>query len=142
MVENIYFAFDKSNVLDFYKLKMDSVVSILNLNPGYNVEVQGHTDSKGSDEYNQKLSERRANEAKAYIVSKGINEARVIAKGYGETMPLAPNEIDGQDNPEGRNKNRRVEFKIVPDKPTDAPEIKVVPGDPIQETKTGPGYGK
>lgn len=142
MVENIYFAFDKSNVLDFYKLKMDSVVSILNLNPGYNVEVQGHTDSKGSDEYNQKLSERRANEAKAYIVSKGINEARVIAKGYGETMPLAPNEIDGQDNPEGRNKNRRVEFKIVPDKPADAPEIKVVPGDPIQETKTGPGYGK
>ena len=141
-VENIYFEFDKSNVISFYGLKMDSVVSILNQNPGYNVEVQGHTDSKGSDEYNIKLSERRANEAKSYIVAKGINAERVIAKGYGESTPLAPNEKDGVDDPEGRARNRRVEFKILPDKPQEAPEIEYFPNEPVQDTKTGPGFDK
>ncbi|MFN8310359.1 MAG: OmpA family protein [Chitinophagales bacterium] len=140
-IENIYFEFDKSNVVDFYKAKMDSVVSVMMQNPGYSLEVQGHTDSKGSDDYNAKLSQRRADEAKTYIVSKGVGADRVIAKGYGETMPVAENEVGGQDNPEGRWKNRRVEFKILPDKPEDAPEIQYG-GEPIDATKTGPGFKK
>ncbi|MFN8276763.1 MAG: OmpA family protein [Chitinophagales bacterium] len=140
-IENIYFEFDKSNVVDFYKAKMDSVVSVMMQNPGYSLEVQGHTDAKGSDDYNNKLSQRRADEAKAYIVSKGVDGARVIAKGYGETMPIADNELNGEDNPEGRWKNRRVEFKILPDKPEDAPEIQYG-GEPIDQTKTGPGFKK
>jgi outer membrane protein OmpA-like peptidoglycan-associated protein/tetratricopeptide (TPR) repeat protein len=141
-VENIYFAFDKSDVIDFYKLKMDSVFAVLMQNPGYSVEVQGHTDSKGSDEYNIELSERRANEAKAYLVSKGIEEARVIAIGFGEGAPIAPNDVQGEDDPEGRARNRRVEFKLVPDKPEEAPTIEYDPSVPVDDTKTGPGYDK
>jgi outer membrane protein OmpA-like peptidoglycan-associated protein len=111
-------------------------------NPGYSVEVQGHTDSKGSDEYNIKLSERRANEAKTYLVSKGIEETRVIAIGFGEGAPIAPNDVQGDDDPEGRARNRRVEFKLLPDKPEEAPEIEYDPNVPVDETKTGPGYDK
>ncbi len=141
-IENIYFEFDKANVLDYYKLKMDSVVSVLMQNPGYSVEVQGHTDSKGSDQYNEKLSQKRAEEAKGYIVSKGITKERVIAKGYGEKVPLAGNDKEGKDDPEGRARNRRVEFKILPDKPEDAPEIEYNPNEPVEQTKTGPGWNR
>jgi outer membrane protein OmpA-like peptidoglycan-associated protein/tetratricopeptide (TPR) repeat protein len=141
-IENIYFEFDRSNVIAFYQLKLDSVHSVLTQNLGYSVEVQGHTDSKGSDEYNNRLSQNRADEAKAYLVSKGINVERVISKGYGETTPIAPNEVDGVDNPEGRARNRRVEFKIIPDKPEEAPEIQYEKSEPVPATKTGPGFTK
>jgi outer membrane protein OmpA-like peptidoglycan-associated protein len=69
-IPNVYFAFDKSNVIDFYKTQIDSVVAVLNANPAYSVEVQGHTDSKGTDEYNDKLSVRRATEVKNFLVKK------------------------------------------------------------------------
>jgi outer membrane protein OmpA-like peptidoglycan-associated protein len=141
-IENIYFEFDKSRLVDFYRTKMDSVINVLNNNPGYALEVQGHTDSKGADDYNVRLSQRRAEEAKAYILSKGIAKVRVISKGMGETTPLAANEKDGADDPEGRARNRRVEFKLIPDKPESAPEIEYAPGEPINETKTGPGFNK
>jgi outer membrane protein OmpA-like peptidoglycan-associated protein len=141
-IEDIYFAFDKSNVIDFYKEKMDSVISVLMQNPGFSVEVEGHTDSKGSDEYNMKLSQRRADEAASYLVSKGVTKERVITKALGESQPLAPNEKDGKDDPEGRQRNRRVMFKIIPDKPENAPEIEYQTPDPVDATKTGPGYDK
>lgn len=141
-IEDIYFAFDKSNVIDFYKEKMDSVVSVLMQNPGFSVEVEGHTDSKGSDEYNMKLSQRRADEAAAYLESKGVTKERVITKAMGKSMPLVPNEKDGQDDPEGRSRNRRVMFKLIPDKPENAPEIDYQTTDPVDATKTGPGFKK
>jgi len=141
-IENIYFEFDKSNVIDFYKEKMDSVVSVLMQNPGYSVEVQGHTDSKGSDEYNVKLSQRRADEAKEYIVSKGVAKERIMTKALGKSMPILPNEKDGQDDPEARAQNRRVEFKIITDKPENAPDIDYEAGQPIDDTKTGPGFNR
>lgn len=144
-IPNVYFAFDKSNVIQFYQTQIDSVVLVLNANPGYSVEVQGHTDSKGSDEYNEKLSLRRATEVKNFLVKKkGIAENRITVKTFGEKMPAVPNELpNGEDDPEGRARNRRVEFKIIPDKPDDAPEFEPY-GDPVKETKTGPGftYGK
>jgi outer membrane protein OmpA-like peptidoglycan-associated protein/tetratricopeptide (TPR) repeat protein len=140
-VENIYFAFDKSNVIDFYKDKMDSVISVLMQNPGWKVEVQGHTDSKGSEKYNQVLSQKRADQAAGYMVSKGIKKNRITTKGMGKSMPLVPNEKDGQDDPEGRARNRRVEFRLIPDKP-DAPEIEYDPSLPVEATHTGPGYEK
>ena len=141
-IEDIYFAFDKSNVIDFYKEKMDSVISVLMQNPGFSVEVEGHTDSKGSDEYNMKLSQKRADEAAAYLKSKGVAKERVITKALGESQPLAPNEKDGKDDPEGRQRNRRVMFKIIPDKPENAPEIEYQTPDPVDATKTGPGFDK
>jgi outer membrane protein OmpA-like peptidoglycan-associated protein/tetratricopeptide (TPR) repeat protein len=139
-IENIYFAFDKASVLDFYKEKMDSVISVMMQNPGYSVEVQGHTDSKGSDQYNEKLSQKRADEAAQYLESKGVAKERIVTKAMGKSMPIAPNELDGKDDPEGRAQNRRVEFKLIPDKPENAPDVDYEAGKPIKATLTGPGY--
>ncbi len=140
-IPKVYFAFDKSNVIDFYKEQIDSVVKVLTDHPGYSVEIQGHTDSKGSDEYNEKLSERRANEVKTFLIKKkGIADNRVIAKWFGEKVPAVPNELpNGEDDPEGRAQNRRVEFKIIVDKPEDAPEFESV-GEVVKAVKTGPGF--
>ncbi len=140
-IPNVYFAFDKSNVIDFYKGQIDSVVKVLTDHPGYSVEVQGHTDSKGTDEYNDKLSLRRANEVKTFLVKKkGIAENRIVVKTFGEKMQAVPNELpNGEDDPEGRARNRRVEFKIITDKPDDAPEFESY-GEVVKEVKTGPGF--
>lgn len=144
-IPNVYFAFDKSNVIDFYKGQIDSVVTVLNAHPGYSLEIQGHTDSKGTDEYNEKLSLRRATEVKTFLIKKkGIAESRIVVKTFGEKMPAVPNELPtGEDDPEGRARNRRVEFKLIPDKPEDAPEIENY-GEVVKQVKTGPGftYGK
>ena len=72
------------------------------------IEIRGHTDSKGSDSYNLRLSENRAKAVFEYLISKGISEKRLQYKGYGKTMP-----IDTNDTEEGRANNRRVEFKIT-----------------------------
>jgi outer membrane protein OmpA-like peptidoglycan-associated protein len=74
----------------------------------WSLEIQGHTDNKGGDDYNQKLSESRANAVKKYLVDKGVKAERIIAKGFGLSKPIATN-----DTVEGRAKNRRVEFKIL-----------------------------
>lgn len=144
-IPNVYFAFDKSNVIDFYKGQIDSVVTVLNAHPGYSVEIQGHTDSKGTDEYNEALSLRRANEVKTFMIKKkGIAENRIVVKTFGEKQPAVPNELpNGEDDPEGRARNRRVEFKLIPDKPEDAPEVESY-GEVVKQVKTGPGftYGK
>lgn len=116
VVENVYFAFDMKDIREMYQDEMDTVIALMLKYQDLLVRVEGHTDSKGSDSYNMVLSERRAKEAQSYIVSKGISEERVIAKGFGETTPIAPNaNPDGSDNPEGRAKNRRVEFKLLND---------------------------
>jgi len=144
-IPNVYFAFDKSNIISFYKGQIDSVVMLLNQYPSYTLEVQGYTDSKGSDEYNQKLSERRADEVKDFLIKKKhIAANRVVAKWFGKTNPAVPNELpNGEDDPEGRARNRRVEFKVITDKPEDAPEIEHT-GEVVKQVKTGPGftYGK
>ncbi|HEX6847061.1 MAG TPA: OmpA family protein, partial [Chitinophagaceae bacterium] len=78
------------------------------------IEMSAHTDSHGSDDYNFKLSDNRARSVMEYILSKGIASTRITSQGYGERMPVAPNSnADGSDNPEGRQLNRRVEFKIL-----------------------------
>ena len=140
-IPNVYFAFDKSNVIDFYKGEIDSVVMVLNAHPGYSVEIQGHTDSKGTDEYNEKLSIRRANEVKTFMIKKkAIAESRIVVKTFGEKVPATPNELpNGEDDPEGRARNRRVEFKLIPDKVDDAPDFESY-GEVVKEVKTGPGF--
>lgn len=139
-IENVYFQFDKSNVIAFYGTKIDSVYALLTQNPGWIVEVQGHTDSKGTDEYNEKLSQRRAQEVAKFLVKKGLAKERVTAKWFGKKQPAVPNELpDGSDDPEGRAKNRRVEFKIIVDNVQDAPEFEVG-GEVVKEVKTGPGF--
>ncbi len=114
-IPNIQYEFDKSNILEGSKIAIDTtVLGLMEANPEVIVEIQSHTDSKGSDKYNEKLSQQRAESVVNYLISKGISAERLKAKGYGESKPIAPNEnSDGSDNPEGRAQNRRTDFKII-----------------------------
>ena len=103
-----FFDFDKAVLKPEGKAKLDDLVGKIQ---GINLEViiaVGHTDSVGSDAYNQKLSVRRAESVKAYLVSKGIEKNRVYTEGKGEKQPVADNKTK-----EGRAKNRRVEIEVV-----------------------------
>jgi len=93
---------------------MGTIFEVLVENPSFKIEIGSHTDSRGADDYNQRLSQERAESVVSYLILNGIKEDRLVAKGYGETLPVAPNENeDGSDNPEGRQLNRRTEFKIL-----------------------------
>jgi OOP family OmpA-OmpF porin len=108
-----FFDFDKSTLKPEGRAKLDDLVSKLG---AINLEViiaVGHTDSIGSVAYNQKLSVRRAESVKAYLVSKGVEANRIYTEGKGKSQPVAPNTVNGRDNPAGRAKNRRVEIEVV-----------------------------
>jgi OmpA-OmpF porin, OOP family len=78
------------------------------------IEIRAHTDNMGDEKYNMLLSDARAQKVVAYLISKGIDKSRLQSKGYGATMPVAPNKHeDGADDPEGRQRNRRTEFKVI-----------------------------
>ena len=112
---NGYYDFDKYRLSDSARQVVDSMVlPLFDLFPNGIVEIGSHTDNKGSDEYNIDLSQKRSESVVSYLVSKGISPDRLVAKGYGMRIPIAPNtNSDGTDNPEGRQLNRRTEFKIV-----------------------------
>jgi outer membrane protein OmpA-like peptidoglycan-associated protein len=112
---NIYYEFDKYRLSDTAKQTIDSMVMpLFDIFPNGIVEIGSHTDSKGTDEYNIDLSQKRSESVVNYLISKRISPDRLVAKGYGMRNPVAPNtNKDGSDNPEGRQLNRRTEFKIV-----------------------------
>ena len=87
---------------------LNDLVDALKSKPSLNIEIAGHTDNVGNHEANQKLSADRANVVRDYLIKHGIEPNRVIAKGYGETQPVADN-----DSPEGRQQNRRTEVRII-----------------------------
>jgi outer membrane protein OmpA-like peptidoglycan-associated protein len=111
---DILFDFDKWDIRKEAEPTLKNVAEVINRYGGSEVTVEGFTDSKGSDSYNLKLSEKRADSVKTWLIeSGGVGEARIIAKGLGEADPVAPNtNPDGSDNPEGRQKNRRVEITV------------------------------
>lgn len=114
ILKDIYYDFDKATLRPQSFIVLDTIVSIMEDNPNIIIEMSAHTDSKGKDDYNMKLSQRRAQSCVDYLVSKGIPMTRMIAKGYGKTRPIAPNTLpNGKDNPEGRQLNRRTEFKVL-----------------------------
>lgn len=114
VLENVYYAYNKAELLDGSEASLNKLVAMLKENPNMVIEISGHTDNKGSDDYNLKLSLARAQSCVSYIVGKGISAARVMAKGYGAQKPVAPNtNPDGSDNPDGRQQNRRTEFTIL-----------------------------
>jgi outer membrane protein OmpA-like peptidoglycan-associated protein len=87
--------------------RLAKVSGIVLAHPGLHLEVEGHTDAVGSDEYNQQLSERRADAVRSYLVQQGIPDSSIVARGLGKTSPVATN-----DTPEGRQQNRRVELVL------------------------------
>jgi len=105
----ITFDTDSWAVRPEFRRTLDQVSGVLSDYRSTYVDVYGHTDSTGSDAHNQVLSERRANSVADYLVSRGVEHARLGTRGFGATQPIAPN-----DTPEGRAANRRVEIKIVP----------------------------
>ncbi len=108
ILKNIFFDFDKSTLRPESQTELDRLVKLLNENPTIKIELSGHTDSKGSDEYNLKLSQNRAQAVVDYLTQHGIDKGRLTAMGYGETKPIATNDTD-----EGRQLNRRTEFEIL-----------------------------
>lgn len=114
VINNVYYDFDKATLKKESSASLDKLVSLLNAHPDITIELSAHTDNKGNDEYNQRLSEARARSCVEYLISKGIDKGRLQAKGYGSSQPIAPNvNEDGSDNAAGRQMNRRTEFKVL-----------------------------
>ena len=113
-LKGVNFDFDKATLRPDAVAILNEAIEILKRYPDLKVEVAGHTDSIGSDAYNQKLSERRAKTVYDYLTSNGIDAGRLVGpNGYGESRPIAPNtNPDGSDNPEGRAQNRRTELNV------------------------------
>lgn len=113
-LNNIFFDFDKATLRPQSNVEIKNLMLLLKSNPNMKVEISGHTDDKGDNAYNQKLSEDRARAVVNSLIESGISSESMEAKGYGKTMPAAPNKkANGKDNPEGRQLNRRVELKIT-----------------------------
>jgi outer membrane protein OmpA-like peptidoglycan-associated protein len=113
-LHGVHFEFDKAVLTKSAKDTLGVAVRYLKEHGDVRVEVQGHTDAKGSEEYNMKLGDRRAEAVKAYLVSQGIAASRISTKSFGKSQPVAPNEINGKDNPKGRAENRRSVIIEVP----------------------------
>lgn len=115
VVKNIYYDYGKFRLKKEQKEIIDeAVVSLMKEAPEIVVELGSHTDDHGGESFNLKLSQRRADEIVNYVIKCGIEKSRIIGKGYGYTVPVAPNKFDdGTDNPDGRALNRRTEFKVI-----------------------------
>ena len=115
VLKNVYYEFDKSELSALAKQAIDTtLLELMDKATDIIVEVSAHTDSIGNFEYNKKLSQDRADNVVKYLVSKGISNKRLMGKGYGAEKPVAPNyKPDGSDYPEGREKNRRTEFRVI-----------------------------
>jgi len=114
VINNILYDFNSYDLKPESKHVLDGLITIMNDNPKIKVELGSHTDGLGTDRANNELSQDRAQECVNYIILKGIAPDRIIAKGYGKQVPIAPNTFpDGRDNPEGRKLNRRTEFTVL-----------------------------
>ena len=107
--DSITFAYNQSNVMPQFRGTLDQIAESLKAYPSTAIDVLGHTDSTGSDAYNQTLSERRARSVADVLIANGVQPVRIATRGYGETQPIASNDTE-----EGRAANRRVEIRIVP----------------------------
>jgi len=113
VIPNIYYDYDKATLRPESKAVLDSLVLFFEINNAINVEIGSHTDSRGSDEYNEKLSQARAQSVVDYLIEKGIGKQRLLAKGYGETRPVngCVNGVDCTE--EAHQKNRRTTFRVT-----------------------------
>ena len=107
-LHNIFFDFDRDELLPRSYIELEALFRLLQAKPGMRVRINGHTDNVGDDSYNQDLSERRARAVVDYLTQRGIDPDRLGSRGYGEARPVAANATD-----EGRQANRRVEFEVL-----------------------------
>lgn len=107
-LDNVQFEFDKAELLPGYEKELEKLVDLMTDFPYLRVEIEGHTDDQGSDEYNLKLSDARAKAVVDYLLKKKVEKERLTWKGYGESKPLQPNT-----NEANRAINRRVEFRVI-----------------------------
>ena len=108
-IKDILYDYDKADIRPDAAVRLDTLVQTLTDNPKISVELSSHTDQRGKDAYNLKLSQRRADSAVAYIIGKGVDATRITAKGYGETRPI----VKDAKTEEEYQKNRRTEFKVT-----------------------------
>jgi outer membrane protein OmpA-like peptidoglycan-associated protein len=115
LAADVLFDFDKSDIRPEAERVLARAAAFIKERATGAVRIEGHTDAKGSDNYNQRLSERRAAAVKVWLAAKGgLGSMTFETKGFGATQPVAPNaKPDGSDDPEGRQKNRRVEIIIA-----------------------------
>jgi outer membrane protein OmpA-like peptidoglycan-associated protein/plastocyanin len=121
VLHGVNFEFNKAALTLNAKSLLDQVSGALTARPDIKVEIDGHTDGKGTDPYNQKLSEARAKSVATYLASHGVAKDRLTSKGFGKTMPIADNATD-----EGREQNRRVELKVLESAVVAAPVVTTV----------------
>ena len=114
VLKNLEFYFDRTKVLEKSRQDIELVFTYLTSHPDVKLMIEGHTDSKGSENYNLYLSKSRADKIKEILEFMGIPKDRMETNGYGESRPLVPNtNDDGSDNAENRMQNRRVEFRMI-----------------------------
>jgi outer membrane protein OmpA-like peptidoglycan-associated protein len=114
LAADVLFDFDKADIKAEAEPALEKLATVLRSYPGSAVTVEGHTDAKGSDQYNQRLSEHRAAAVVTWLRARaGLGDANLATRGWGASRPLAPNrKPDGSDDPDGRQKNRRVEVVV------------------------------
>ncbi|MEM9325939.1 MAG: OmpA family protein [Bacteroidota bacterium] len=112
-VENIYYDVNKSNIRPDAAIELNKIVTMLQENPSIRIELSSHTDARGSDVHNLKLSQKRATSAVNYIISQGIASSRIIARGYGESQPVNRCKNGVTCTGDEHQQNRRTEFKVI-----------------------------
>ncbi len=115
LAADVLFDFDKAEILPRAEPALKQAAGVIRAKARHAVRIEGHTDAKGAADYNQALSERRADAVKAWLVEReGVRDVELVTRGFGATRPVARNtKPDGTDDPEGRQKNRRVEIVIA-----------------------------
>lgn len=108
VLKNIFFDTDKYDLKDKSKTELQKIIGFLNANPGLRIEISGHTDNVGTVSYNRQLSDKRAQSVYNYLVDNGVDPKKMVTKGYGPDKPIASNDTE-----EGRQLNRRIEFKVI-----------------------------
>jgi outer membrane protein OmpA-like peptidoglycan-associated protein len=134
VLNNVFFEFDSDKIIKESLPDLEKLAKLLNKKTKIIIEISGHTDSKGKDAYNMKLSQKRATSVRKYLMKNGVASSRVTAVGKGESKPIARNtNPDGSDNPEGRQLNRRIELKVISDGGTKATVDKIAVPDELKK---------
>jgi outer membrane protein OmpA-like peptidoglycan-associated protein len=112
LAADVLFDFDKADLRAEARPALEKVAAVLKAHPKASAAIEGHTDGKGGDQYNQRLSDQRAKSVQRWLAANGVT-TRMSARGFGKSRPVAPNtKPNGADDPEGRQKNRRVEITV------------------------------